>query len=142
MEIIWKNRQYHVQDNYAVEHQDVKIHCNTSQWPELSFCGPHYKPYGSKGLITHYHLILDKKLGMGICAIFRIPCGCVACSSMLDKPWISSITPDEQDCYIPINKFTYWTLLGSFKNGILSNCNISQHLLTHLMKYTRLFLME
>ena len=34
---------------------------------------------------------------MGVCAIIRIPCACVACTSMLDKSWISGIPSDEQD---------------------------------------------
>ena len=54
----WTDRQYHVQDNAAVEHQYMKIYCNTSQFPELSFCGPHSKPHGAKGLSKNYHLRL------------------------------------------------------------------------------------
>ena len=41
MERKWTDRQYHVQDNAAVENQYVKIYCNTIKSPELSFCGPH-----------------------------------------------------------------------------------------------------
>ena len=33
MERKWTDRHYHVQDNAAVEHLDVKIYCNTSQFP-------------------------------------------------------------------------------------------------------------
>ena len=33
MEIKWTDRWYHVQDNADVEHQDVKMYCNTSQFP-------------------------------------------------------------------------------------------------------------
>ena len=38
---------------------------------------------------------------MGICAIFLIPCACVACTSMLDKPWMSGKPSDEQERYKP-----------------------------------------
>ena len=62
-------REYHVQYNAAVEHQDVKIYCNTSQFPLLSFCGPHSKPHGTRGLSNHYHFRFDTKLGIGVCAI-------------------------------------------------------------------------
>ena len=58
---------------------------------------------------------------MGICTIFRIPCACVACTSMLYKPWISGIPPDEQEHYKSVIKCTYWPALGSF-----NNCNIIQ----------------
>ena len=115
------DRQYHVKDNAAVEHQDVRMYCNTSQLPELSFCGPHSKNHDAKGLRKHYHLRFDPKLGMGICAIRRIPCACVECTSMLDKPWISGIPPDTKERYKPITKCNYWPVLGSFKN-----CNIIQ----------------
>ena len=87
----WTEREYHVQDNADVEHKDVKMYCNTNQFPTLVFCGPHSKPHGARGLLKHYHLRFDPKLGMGKCAIRRIPCVCVACTSMLDKPWISGI---------------------------------------------------
>ena len=116
MEIKWTYRQYHVQDNADVEHKHAKTYCNTNQLPELSFCGPHSKPHGARGLSKHYHLRFDPKLGMGICAILRIPCACVACTSMLEKPWISGIPPDEKERYKPVTKCTYWPLLWSFKN--------------------------
>ena len=92
------------------------MYYNTNQFPELLFYGPHSKTNGAKGLIKHYHLRFDPKLGNGICAIHRIPCACVACISMLDKPWISGIPPDEKDCYKTVTKCTYWPVLGSFNN--------------------------
>ena len=78
MERKWTDRYYHVKDNAAVEHQYLNIYCNTSQFPELSFCGPNSKPHVAKGLSNHYHFRFDPKLGMGICGILRIPCACVA----------------------------------------------------------------
>ena len=74
------DREHHVQDNADVSHQDVRIYCNTNQFPALTFCVPHSKPHGARGLSKHYHLRFDPKLGMGICTIFRIPCACVACT--------------------------------------------------------------
>ena len=53
---------------------------------------------------------------MGECVILRIPCACDACTSMLDKPWISGISPDKQERYKPFTKCTYWPVLGSFNN--------------------------
>ena len=93
-----------------------KNYCNTNQFPELSFCGPHSKLHCAKGLSKHYHLHLYPKLGMGICAIRRITCACVAYTSMLDKTSVSVITPDEQEHYKHITKYTYWPVLGSFNN--------------------------
>ena len=82
-----------------MELKDVKMYCNKNQFPELNFCGPNYKPHGARGLGKHYHLRFDPKLGMGVCAIRHIPCACVACTSMLDKAWISGIPSDKQDRY-------------------------------------------
>ena len=53
---------------------------------------------------------------MGECAICRIPCVCFACTSMLDKPWISGILSDKQERYKPFTNCTYWPVLGAFNN--------------------------
>ena len=116
MERKWTDRQYHVQDNSDVAHQYVRMYCNKNQFPELQFNVPHSKPHGVRGLSKYYHLHLDPKLGNGVCAILRIPCVCVVCTSMLEKPWISGIPSDEQESYKPVTKCTYWPVLGSFNN--------------------------
>ena len=116
MEIKWTERKYHVQDNVLVELKDVKIYFNTNQFPALPFCGPHSKLHGARGLGKHYHFRFDPKLAMEECAICRIPCVCVASTSMLDKPCIYGISSNKQDCYKPVTKCTYWPVLGSFNN--------------------------
>ena len=68
--------------------KDVKTYYDTSQFPALPFCGPHTKPHRARMLINDYHLRFDPKLGHGICANCRILCACVACTSILDQPWI------------------------------------------------------
>ena len=80
------DRQYHVQDDADVEHKDVKMSFDTNQLPTLPFCGSYPNPRGAMGLIKHYYLRFDPKLGHGICAIRGIPYSCVACTSMLEKP--------------------------------------------------------
>ena len=80
MEIKWTDRQYHVQDNAAVELKDLRMYCNTNQLPELSFSGPHSKPHGARGLSKHYHLLFDTNLVMVVCTILSIPCDCFACT--------------------------------------------------------------
>ena len=91
MERRWTDIQYHVQDNSDVAHKYVKNYCNTNQFSALPFCGTHSKPHGARGLSKHYHSCFDPKLGNCVCEIRRIPCAYVACTSMLDKPWISGI---------------------------------------------------
>ena len=63
----------------------------------------------------HYNLRFDPKICHGICAIFRIPCACFACTSMLDQPWISGI-PLKKARYQPVTDCTYWPVLGTYNN--------------------------
>ena len=91
MEIKWAEIQYHVQDNADVVHQYLRMYFNTNKFPALPFCGPHYKLNGTRELSKHYHLRFDTKLGNDVCEILRIPCACVACTSMIQKTWISGI---------------------------------------------------
>ena len=73
------------------------MYCKKNQSPELPFCGPHSKPHGPRGMSKHYHLRFDQKLGNGVCAILRIPCACVSCTSMIEKTCVSGITSDKQE---------------------------------------------
>ena len=116
MEIKWTDRHYNVQDNADVAHQDMIIYCNTNKFPELPFCGQHSKTHGIRGLSKNYHLSFDPKLGNDVCSITLLLCACVACTSMLEKPWIHVIPPDEQECYKTVTKCNYWPVLGSFNN--------------------------
>ena len=102
----WTDREYHIQDNADVVHKDVKMYCDTNQFPTLPFCGPHPNTHGARGLSNHYHLRFYPKLGHGICTIRRIPCACVACTSILDKTWISGISSNKQARYQPVTSFT------------------------------------
>ena len=102
----WTERKHHVQDNADVELKYVKMYCNTNQFPTLPFCGPHSKPHGARGIDKNCPLRFDPKLGMGKCAIRRIPCVFVACTSMLEKPWISGIPSEKQERYKPVTKCT------------------------------------
>ena len=101
-------------NNADVAHKDLKMHCNTNQLPALQFFSPHFKPHGTRGLSNNYYLRFDPKLGNGIFVIQRIPCACVACTSMLEKPWIYGIPSDEQERYKYVTKCNYWPVLRSF----------------------------
>ena len=59
---MWKNREYHVQNNEYVEHQDVKMYCATNQFPELMFLWPHNNPHDVRRLGKHYCMTFDPKL--------------------------------------------------------------------------------
>ena len=142
MERKWTYREYHVQDNYGVELKDMKIYCNTNQFLSLPFCGPHSKPHGARGTSKHYHLRFDPKLGMGVCAILYIPRACVACTSMLDKPWMSGILSYKKSAINLSPSALIVQYYDPLTIGTLSNFHQSQPHPTHLMKYTMLFLTE
>ena len=78
-----------------MELNDVKIYCNKNQLPAVPTCGPHSKPYVARGLSKNYQCRFDPKLGMGVFSIRCISCACVACTSMIDKPWVSGIPSDK-----------------------------------------------
>ena len=59
------------------------------QFKALSFCGLHEKPHGVRGLIKHYRLQLEPKLGHGK----WIPCALMAYKNMLYKPWVIGSDP-------------------------------------------------
>ena len=83
------------------------MYCDTKRFPTLTFCGPYLNPHGTKGLSNNYHFCFDPKIGHGICAILRIPVRCVACTSMLDKLFISDILSKKQARYQPVANCTY-----------------------------------
>ena len=97
------------------------MYCDTNQFPALPFCGYHPKPHGAMGLGKHYHIRFDTNLGHGICAILRIPCACVAFTSMIDRPWISGFQSTKQARYQPVINCTYWPVLGPYKNWNIIN---------------------
>ena len=110
------DREYHVQDNADVAHKEVKIYCNTNKSTELLFCGTHPKPHDTRRLSNNHHLHFDPKLGHGICEILRIQYACVACKSIVGKPWIYGIYSKKQTRYQPVTNCTYWPVIGSFNN--------------------------
>ena len=50
-------------------YRSVKISCDTNQFSESPFCGPHAKPHGVRYLSKNYHLLLDPKLVYIKCSI-------------------------------------------------------------------------
>ena len=110
------DRQYRLQDNSDVAHKDVKMYCDTNQFPALPFCGSRPKPHGARSLGKNYHIRFDPNIDHGICAILRIPYACVACTSMLGQPWISGVQSTKQARYQPFINCTYWPVLGPYKN--------------------------
>ena len=81
----WTNRDYHVQHNKYVEHQDMKMYCDTNQFSELHFLGTHNKPHGVHVLVKHYHMYFFTKLLHVTHEIFRIPSACNLCTSIIEN---------------------------------------------------------
>ena len=118
------------------------MYCNKNQFPALPFCGPHPKPCGARGFSKHYPLSFDPKIGHGICAILRIQFAYVACTSMLDQPWIYG-KPFKKTSAINLSQIVLnGKFLSHINIGISFNCLINQQLLRRFRIYIRLFLME
>ena len=60
-------------------------------------------------------------MGNGKFAMQRIPCACVAYTSILDKTWASGVAYYQQPLYRPVIDCTYWYVLDYF-----NKCNIVQ----------------
>ena len=41
-------------ENAGVAQKDIKMFCDTTQFPSLQFCGPHTKPHSVRGLNNPY----------------------------------------------------------------------------------------
>ena len=74
----------------------------TAQFLAFTFYRPHIKPHRVRGLSKHYLLRLDPKLVRGTGAIGLIPCDCIECATMLDKPWAYGIDHTKEPCYQPV----------------------------------------
>ena len=59
----WNYSKYCVKKTYDVTHRSVKMSCDTTQFPVFPFGGPHTKSHVMWGLINHYYLLLDAKIG-------------------------------------------------------------------------------
>ena len=94
----------------------MQIYFATNQFIELKFLGPHNKQHGVRGLGKHSHMCFDPKLVHGICVIHSITYMCTQCISTLDQPCTSGIPSHQQPCNQLVKGFTYWPVLGSFRN--------------------------
>ena len=92
------------------------MYCDTNQLPTFTFCGSHPKPHRERGLGKNYHLSFDPNICHGICAIHRIPCACVVCTPMLNKPCTLGIQSIKQARYQPVINCTYWRVLRPYDN--------------------------
>ena len=60
----------------------VKIFCDTTHFPLLTFYFTYAKPHTVRGSIKHDCMQLDPNMGHEKCEIIQIPCTCFACTSM------------------------------------------------------------
>ena len=56
-----KDVEYHIKDNKYVQHKSVKSSCSSTNFHAFSFCVPHEKTHGVRGLSKKYNLQLDPK---------------------------------------------------------------------------------
>ena len=115
------DKEYHIQDISDFAQKYVKIYCNTKRISSLTFCGPYSEPRGVREFRKNYHLCFDRKLGNAVFSVICIPCACVACTTMLDKPCIPDISFEKR------------TLSTCYKLHLLASPMIIQKLERHLI---------
>ena len=69
-------REYDVQKNEGVKHQDVAIYFTKNQFPPFQFFGTHNKPRGVLILSNRSHVCFNAKPGHYTFSILCIPCVC------------------------------------------------------------------
>jgi hypothetical protein len=82
-----KNRTYHV-------HKETDV-----RFSKLSMKRQGLDAGTHNGLLAHYHMRADPKLGLGKAALRRIPCGCDACLEQLAKEWKPNVPSRKQERY-------------------------------------------
>ena len=118
--------------NEDVNHADVKMCCDTTQLPSFKFF-LWAKPHGVRGLSKHSYILLDPKLGHGMCDICKIPCSCVEYITMLDYTYSPGVSHTEQPRYQPVFYCTYWPVLGTYNNWNIKNFTNKLHSLKTFM---------
>ena len=82
---------------------------NNKLFPSLNIINIKSSPYGSNGILRHYHYGSDPKLGLGIVSIRGIPCSFHAFKTISSLSWDSKI---KESCNQP-------------RYGLLYSCNFS-----------------
>ena len=116
------------------------MYCTKNQFPPSSFCGPHKKTHGERGLGKHYNMRFVTKLGHVPCAIRCIPCVCTKCTPILDEIQCTGVSPHQQPKYQPVKYCTDWPVLGSFNNCKIFNFHIRRHIVNISKIIIRLYL--
>ena len=63
--------------------------------------------HGVNGILTHYNIIWDPYIGLGIFSIRRIPCDCIDLINSMYLPWDPYIVPKYQPIYYSVKKENY-----------------------------------
>ena len=87
----YQSRIYTVQSNSDVNHRGIKMIWNNKLFPSLNVINGKTFPYGSKGILKHYHYRSYPKLGPGIFEIRMIPFSYHAFTTTLSLSWYSKI---------------------------------------------------
>ena len=116
----YQSRIYTVQRNSDVNHRGMKIIWNNKLFLSLNVINGKASPYGSKGILRHYHYWSDPKFGLGIFSIIIILCSFHACTIILSISWNSKIKEAvNQPRYSRVYNFKYSQIIGCHNNWII-----------------------
>ena len=83
----YKSCIYNFQRKSDVNHKGIQMRWNNKTFPPLNVIRGEISPYGSKGIIRHYHYRSDPKIGPGIVTIRRITFIYHVCTTILHFYW-------------------------------------------------------
>jgi len=79
------------------------------------------------GLMQFYHIRCDPELGIGFCALRRIPCACSACVDQLSHKWEPNISVTEQPRYaIEPESCKYSSILHGYNRWYIAELHLIQ----------------
>ena len=90
---------------------------NKKLFPPLNVINVKTSPYGSNGILRHYHYRLDPKLSPGIVAIRIISCSYHDCTTILSLSWDLKIKKTvNQLIYGRLYNFKYSQIISCHNN--------------------------
>ena len=70
-------------------------------------------------ILTHYHILCDTYLGLGIFYVIIIYCGFIEFSKAMDLPWYPYIVLKDHLRYYSVKRIKYYQILGGNNDRVI-----------------------
>ena len=109
-----KQRIYHVHQENDIMHMNLNI---KAKFPKRD---------DNIKMRDLYHIRCDPDLGLGKCAMRRIPCACIACRQSLNQLWQSNVDADKQPRYAGhVVDCKYASIMGTYNKWYIVDLVVS-----------------